>query len=81
MLAFLKDDPEGKYLEQLDDTTLPRLSDAVLVMVQFETALASFKSRYYRYVRGHNYWITEELLDKWNARGEETVEGEDEEDN
>jgi hypothetical protein len=62
-------------------TTLPRLSDAVLVMVQFETALASFKSRYYRYVRGHNYWITEELLDKWNARGEETVEGEDEEDN
>jgi hypothetical protein len=44
MLAFLKDDPEGKYLEQLDDTTLPRLSDAVLVMVQFETALASFKA-------------------------------------
>ena len=44
LLLFLKDQPEGKYLEELDDKALPQVSDALLVMVQFKTALSSFNS-------------------------------------
>jgi uncharacterized membrane protein YheB (UPF0754 family) len=64
LLTFLKDEPEGKYLEELDDDTLPQFSDAVLIMVQFETALKKFAGRYHQYVStfGESEWITEELL-------------------
>ena len=62
--AVLKDEPEAKYLDLLDDEQLPQNSDAVLVMVQHKTALAAFKERYYVYFRdfhGHR-WATEETL-------------------
>ena len=62
---FLKDEPEGKYLDLLDDDQLPQNSDAVLVMVQFETALRAFKARYHKRMHGNDYWITKELLDEW----------------
>jgi hypothetical protein len=65
LLAFLKDEPEGKYLELLDDESLPQISDAVLTMVQFETALKSFKCRYNKRVHGEFgdfHWITSEFL-------------------
>ena len=65
LLTILKNEPTGKYLDALDDGTLPQMSDAVLTMVQFETALASFRSRYYQRVRGKDYWITSELLAAW----------------
>lgn len=39
LLVFLKEEPSGKYLEALDDASLPQVSDAVLTMVQFESAL------------------------------------------
>ena len=35
----------------LSDDTLPQMSDAVLAMVEFETALAAFKNRYYKYIK------------------------------
>ncbi|MCP4317754.1 MAG: hypothetical protein GY789_17475 [Hyphomicrobiales bacterium] len=61
LLTFLKDEPSGKYLDQLDDEALPQVSDAVLMMVQFDSALKSFKERYHRQIGLHRYaWITEE---------------------
>lgn len=51
---ILKEEPEGKYLELLDDEELPQNSDAVLVMVQFEKALHAFRERYSE----HGFWRT-----------------------
>jgi hypothetical protein len=64
LLGFLKEEPEGKYLEELDSETLPQVSDALLVMVQFDTALNKFKSRYQAYdnMKREHYWVTQELL-------------------
>lgn len=50
LLAILKAEPTGKYLESLDDESLPQLSDAVLTMVQFESAVEAFKSKYHQRV-------------------------------
>lgn len=71
LLQILKSEPAGKYLEALDDKSLPQVSDAVLTMVQFETALDSFESKYCRYMRGDRHWITEEFVADWNADSEE----------
>ena len=64
LLLFLKDQPEGKYLEELDDKALPQVSDALLVMVQFRTALSSFASRHKTREKfgGPTYWVTNERL-------------------
>jgi hypothetical protein len=62
LLVILKDEPAGKYLELLDNGSLHQVSDAVLIMVQFESALESFRERYfYLYDFGERYWVTEEL--------------------
>jgi len=71
LLTILKDEPAGKYLDALDDDALPQMSDAVLTMVQFETALASFRARYRKYIYNEHYWITSELLAAWKADDEE----------
>lgn len=71
LLQILKAEPTGKYLEALDDESLPQVSDAVLTMVQFESALCAFKSKYRRYMRGDHHWITEEFVAAWNADSEE----------
>ena len=64
--AVLKDEPEAKYLDLLDDEQLPQNSDAVLVMVQHERALAAFKERYYVYfgVLQEHRWVTEDVVDE-----------------
>ena len=62
VLAFLKEEPTGKYLEVLDDESLPQMSDAVLVMVQFESALKAFHTRYFQYVDRTHTWITREFI-------------------
>jgi hypothetical protein len=66
LLTFLKDEPQGKYLEELDDQTLPQVSDALLVMVQFETALGKFSGRYHRHVPQLEKWVwmTKETVDE-----------------
>lgn len=71
LLVILKDEPAGKYLDLLDDKTLPQVSDAVLTMVQFETALKAFRSRYRQRVEDQLYWITSELLEEWNRQEED----------
>lgn len=43
---FLKDEPEGKYLDLLDDDMLPQIGDAVVIMAQFEAALKQFWMRH-----------------------------------
>ncbi|WOJ89018.1 hypothetical protein RZS28_14570 [Methylocapsa polymorpha] len=80
LLTILKDEPAGKYLDVLDDEALPQMSDAVLTMVQFETALSAFYSRYHQYisVTRKSYWITEELLAEWDKEAEEVWEEEGE---
>jgi len=64
--AVLKDEPEAKYLDLLDDEQLPQNSDAVLVMVQYETGLAAFKERYHVYlaVLGEHRWVTAAVVDE-----------------
>ena len=44
--GILKKEPEGKYLDLLDDDDLPQNSDAILVMVQYERVLKAFEKRY-----------------------------------
>jgi hypothetical protein len=63
----LEREPEYKFLDLLDDDDLPQTSDAVLIMVQYESALHSFSKRYHRRVKNElNYrtryvWVTEQL--------------------
>lgn len=71
LLQILKPEPTGKYLEVLDDESLPQVSDAVLTMVQFESALDLFESKYRRYIGGDHQWITEEFVAAWNPDSEE----------
>lgn len=64
LLTVLEGQPDAKYLETLDDDDLPQVSDAVLVMVQFKSALASFRERHYSYVPGYDrQWVTVELIE------------------
>ncbi|CAD7055948.1 hypothetical protein RHAB21_00827 [Pseudorhizobium halotolerans] len=64
LLVVLEGQPDAKYLDTLDDDDLPQVSDAVLVMVQFKSALASFRDRHYQHVPGYgHHWITAELIE------------------
>lgn len=70
--SFLENEPEGKYLDLLSDEALPQVSDAVLVMVQYETALQSFSNRYHRAVpfdQGDRTWrwVTPEVIRQYEA--------------
>ena len=65
LLVVLKAEPEGKYLELLDDQSLPQMSDAVLVMVQFESALKSFNVKYSVRRAGKHFWVTAENITAW----------------
>ena len=62
----LEKEPEYKFLDLLDDDELPQTSDAVLVMVQFESALKSFSNRYHRRAKkGYDtryVWVTNQLI-------------------
>ena len=61
---FLQGEPEAKFLDPLDDDELPQNSDAVLVMVQYESALDSFHKRHHRRRLddfGYDVWITSEV--------------------
>lgn len=66
-LNILEREPEGRYLDKLDEAELPSLSDAVLAMVQFETAYQAFRNRYYRWFEGDNQWITQEFVGEIDA--------------
>lgn len=44
---LLSNQPTTEFLELLDEETLPTNSDAVLIMVQFKTAMEQFRTKYY----------------------------------
>jgi hypothetical protein len=72
---ILDAEPEGKFLDMLDDSELPQTSDAVLVMVQFETVLRSFKSKYCQSYKVGPYdsessWVTPEFLEGYEEYGD-----------
>lgn len=83
LLSILNKEPEGKYLQSLEDQDLPQVSDALMMMVQFNAVLNAFRDRYYKavktgYATWEHYWITGELLAGWDSE-EVTVEEDDEE--
>ncbi len=64
--SVLESEPENKYLDLLDDDELPQTSDAVLVMVQYESVLKEFPERYMRSVRtGMNDYGSPKYEKKW----------------
>jgi hypothetical protein len=76
LLTILESEPQGKYLQILENEELPQVSDALMMMVQFEAALNFFWKRYYQRFSGTHYWITEETLKAWEE--EEDAEQEEE---
>lgn len=77
--SFLEIEPEGKFLDLLDDSNLPQTSDAVLIMVQFETVLKAFPKRYYKSVNWNGIdksqeWITPELIKEYEELQKELDE-------
>ena len=59
--AALKSAPDAKYLDSIDDQTLPQYSDAILILSQYEGALKSFKERHFGYRSGYgNDWVIAE---------------------
>lgn len=55
------DEPEYKYLDLLDDDSLPQYSDAILILSQYEGALKGFKERYHGWdnMRDEHTWHIE----------------------
>lgn len=56
--AFMAGEAEERYLDLLDDAALPQYSDAILILSQYEGALAGFRSRftYYDHSAGGTAW-------------------------
>jgi hypothetical protein len=68
---ILEVEPEGKFLDLLDDKDLPQTSDAVLVMVQYETVLHVFKRKYYQVYDYDDYkyaWVTPEFIKEYESQ-------------
>lgn len=58
---ILSDEPTVKFLDLLDDETLPTNSDAVLILTQYATAMKQFKSKYYGRDEFSDFrWFTKE---------------------
>lgn len=55
----LEGSPDHKYLELLDDDSLPQYSDAILILSQYDGALKAFRERHYGYdsVTGEQDWF------------------------
>lgn len=54
---ILKDQPTIEFLDLLDDETLPTNSDAILIIGQFNAAMASFQVKY---KNEYGRWTTKE---------------------
>src|SRR5262249_38808239 len=54
---LLQGEPEAKYLDLLDDATLPQYSDVVIILSQYVTAMSRFRDRHYNSMLGA--WIIE----------------------
>jgi hypothetical protein len=56
--GLLSDEPEIKYLDLLDDESLPQFSDVVLVLSQYSAALNRFRRMYFG-------WDANSHKDRW----------------
>lgn len=68
--------PHNRLTRRTGNAFLPQVSDALLMMVQFDTALAGFKDRYHELIKydrynGEQFWITKEQLAKWDTEDAE----------
>lgn len=55
---ILDGSPEAKYLDLLDDDSLPQFSDALLILAHYDGALKSFHTKHWKF-RGHEWQWTE----------------------
>jgi len=47
--GILSDEPSVRFLELLDNDTLPSNSDATFIMAQYDAAMQQFKDKHYQY--------------------------------
>lgn len=60
---IMKDEPTNEFLDLLDDDSLPSNSDSILIIGQFNAAMAQYRSKYFRKYQsgiGQNIWSTQE---------------------
>lgn len=66
---IMKDEPTNEFLDLLDDDTLPSNSDSILIIGQFNAAMAQYRSKYFRNSQfgiGKNIWSTQEKPIQFN---------------
>lgn len=56
----LNDDPSREFLDLLDDETLPTNSDAVLIIAQYDAAMAQFHAKHHGWDGSDHRWFTKE---------------------
>jgi hypothetical protein len=61
VLNLMEGDPEHKYLDLLDDESLPQYSDAILILSQHEGALKGFYERCYGFDNDY-------VVHRWNIK-------------
>lgn len=47
MQEIMGDEPDSKYLDMLDDDSLPQYSDVVLILSQYSAAMKTFRKKFY----------------------------------
>lgn len=59
---IMRNEPTANFLDLLDEDTIPSYSDAVLIIAQFNAAMAQFKSLYFgkQTQFGDYRWFTKE---------------------
>lgn len=60
---IMNKEPTDEFLDLLDEESLPSNSDSILIIGQFNAAMAQFRSKYYRNYMvgvGHDLWSTKE---------------------
>ena len=58
--TFLANQPTAKFLDLLDDETLPTNSDTVLILAQYQAAMDVFYHEYYVWDGVDHRWLTKE---------------------
>lgn len=56
----LNDDPSREFLDLLDDETLPTNDDAVLIIAQYDAAMAQFHAKHHGWDGSDHRWFTKE---------------------
>jgi|ERR1035437_130234 hypothetical protein len=61
--VLLKNEPTVSFLDLLDEDTIPSYSDSILIIAQFKSAMAQFKSTYHGKITKYDSsirWFTKE---------------------